>query len=123
MAFDDGVWAARSLLDVPGWLFLATKDHVEFTWNLTDAQAASLGVVLRSLSGALREASGAERVHVIGLGETAPHFHLALLGRRPGEEPAFTGAPLGERASTAADPERARAITGKVREALAQTGS
>src|ERR1700755_1065705 len=46
---DDGVWFAFSPADVPGWVMLGTRAHVEGMWSLAAEQAAGLGPLVRAL--------------------------------------------------------------------------
>jgi diadenosine tetraphosphate (Ap4A) HIT family hydrolase len=90
MVLDDGPFLAFQMADVPGWIMLATKDHVEGVDGLPDATADALGLTTRRVVTAIKRATEAERVHVVYIGEHARHFHLALLPRRSGE-PALVG--------------------------------
>ncbi len=70
-----------------GQLFLISKRHfLDFT-EMTPAEAASYGLVLRTLYAALKQVVQAERVYAhVGL-EGVPHFHVWLIprGRDVGE--------------------------------------
>lgn len=77
----DDHWFAVASNEYPGWVWLSTKRHGEWSWDLTDGEAASYGDVLRRVSRAVREASSAERVYVLALGENSIHFHMLLIPR------------------------------------------
>lgn len=78
-------WSAcvASGFEVPGWLFLELRCHVEGPMALDEAAAAEMGPLLVRITGAIQTATGAERVYVVAFGELHPHFHLALLPRMP----------------------------------------
>jgi len=116
---DHGPWMALTMLDVPGWIRVTTKRHVEGPWSLSDEEAATLGPMLQAVAQAVHEATGAERVYTVGLGEGAIHFHYALLPRLPGETPLFTGAPLVGRAADAADVGKSSAVAARIRASVA----
>jgi diadenosine tetraphosphate (Ap4A) HIT family hydrolase len=122
LAWSDEHWVAGAILGVPGWVMVATREHTEGSWALSDDQVAGMGSVLRSLTSAVRQVAGAERVHMIAQGETALHFHYLIMARRPGEVPVFNGAELGRRAPALADPAKAALFDIDVRmAALAKT--
>jgi diadenosine tetraphosphate (Ap4A) HIT family hydrolase len=119
LVFERGPWIALTLIDVPGWLRVMTKRHAEGPWSLSEEEASTMGGVLQSVSEVTRSVTGAERVHIVGLGEGAVHFHYAVLPRLPGETPVFTGAPLVARAAEAADARRSAEIAARLRSAFA----
>ncbi len=65
---------------LPGWLVLLPRRHVTAVHDLTDAEAASLGLWQVRLSRALREVTGCVKSYVVqfaeaeGFGHT--HFHV-----------------------------------------------
>jgi diadenosine tetraphosphate (Ap4A) HIT family hydrolase len=114
VAFENQWWIALTLLDVPGWLRVMTKRHAEGPWDLTQDEAIALGPVLRVLSRAVKDATGAERIHTVSFGEGALHYHYGLLPRRRQETPMFSGAPLLERSKSTVDPVAARNIAAQI---------
>ena len=117
LAWSDDNWVAGNILGVPGWVMVATRQHTEGSWALTDAQAASMGSVLRSITAAVKQVADAERVHLIAQGETALHFHYLIIARRKGETPIFDGGELGRRGPALADAGKAAQFDADVRKA------
>ena len=85
---------------VTGTMVVKTKAHREALWELTPAEAGSLGPMLQSVSQALVAALGAERVWLLMMVDGSPpsyHVHMLLLPRYPeGELPAETAAALAD---------------------------
>src|SRR3546814_2948704 len=61
--WEDEYWLGGALLDVPGWIMVMTKRHVEGIWSLNDAEAARFGPMMRDITGVIKDITGAERVH------------------------------------------------------------
>jgi diadenosine tetraphosphate (Ap4A) HIT family hydrolase len=59
-----------------GWLVVLPIRHVESIGELTAEEAASLGGLLRALSLALVEVTGAVKTYVMQFGEAEGHRHL-----------------------------------------------
>lgn len=116
--YDEGAWVAYAAADVPGWVMLATKEHLEGMWSLSVEQSVGLGPAIRALGRAVIETTGAQRAHLVFLGESGLHFHLGFFPRAAGEPPLLDNAPLIEAAQTAADAERARVLAQRIRSAL-----
>lgn len=74
MAKDDG-------LAPLGWLFIESERHVPYVADLSEEEAASLGVLRTRLANALREELGAEHVLTFVLGLGIAHFHEHLVPR------------------------------------------
>jgi histidine triad (HIT) family protein len=99
-----------------GYLMVEPKRHVPDLADLTDREAAALGVVVARLSRALRESEGAEHVYAFVLGDRVPHLHVHLVPRYPGAPAAYwgvhvdewPGAPRGRTAEVAALVQRLR---------------
>jgi diadenosine tetraphosphate (Ap4A) HIT family hydrolase len=120
LVYEDDDWVAFQVAAVPGWVTLATREHVEGADGLSASQADRLGGALRRLTGGLREVTGASRVHVVYLGESALHFHLALFPRRP-EEPSLIGNDrIVAAVAEGADAEQAESLRKALREAIAR---
>jgi len=96
-------WIAGSMLDVPGWIILATKRHAEGAWSLDDAEAAAFGTVAREIAQTLKDVTSAERIHQAAMGEVALHYHIGFLPRRAGQTPVFDSTELVRRASDEQD--------------------
>lgn len=115
----DAHFSAYQLGDVPGYVTLVTNEHVEGPDALSDRQADRLGRVVRTLSGAIREVTDAERVHVVYLGEHARHFHLGFFPRRPDQGALLDNAPLVAELASAADASRAAQVRDEIRRSAA----
>lgn len=114
VVYDDRVWRAFQVADVPGWVMLAPTEHVEGAWSLTDEQAARFGGALRGVSAAVKRVTSADRVYCVYLGETAKHFHVGLFPLQPGDEPLFDNTRIVE-ASALGDADRARSVRDAIR--------
>ena len=68
---------------LPGWLVLVARRHVEAIDELTEEEAAELGVLLRRASVALREITGCVKTYVAQFAEQAehPHVHFHVVPR------------------------------------------
>jgi diadenosine tetraphosphate (Ap4A) HIT family hydrolase len=96
---------------LPGWLVLVARRHVEAIDELTDEEAAELGVLLRQTSAALREVVGCTKTYVCQFAEQAehPHVHFHVIPRladQPAERRGprvfgYLGVPEAERVSEA----------------------
>jgi diadenosine tetraphosphate (Ap4A) HIT family hydrolase len=116
--FDDGTWVAMSVADVPGWAMLAPREHIEGIHGLGDEHAAALGPLARRLGAAVSTATGADRVHVVFLGDNSPHFHLGLFPRQPGQSGLFDTSGMKVELGERRDAEAAQALTSEIRAAL-----
>ncbi|NJO43029.1 MAG: diadenosine tetraphosphate hydrolase [Cyanobacteria bacterium RU_5_0] len=73
-----------------GAIVLKTKAHRENLWELTPEESSSLGFALKTLSGAMVEALGAERVYVsLWVDQPPYHVHFVLQPRYPGNSEAW----------------------------------
>ena len=68
---------------LPGWLVLVARRHMEAIDELTDEEAAELGLLLRRASAALRAITGCAKTYVIQFAEAAehPHVHFHVVPR------------------------------------------
>ena len=68
---------------LPGWLVLVARRHITAIDELTDEEAAELGVLLRRTSAALREVTGCMKTYVCQFAEQAehPHVHFHVIPR------------------------------------------
>ncbi|WP_404478819.1 HIT family protein [Novosphingobium sp. BL-52-GroH] len=119
--WEDENWIATTMLDVPGWLLVMTRRHVDGVWSLNAAEASSFGPILRDLAQATKAATGAERTHLAAQGERALHFHYMILARTADGTPVFDSHEISRRAALDADAPRARAFEAGLREALRET--
>jgi diadenosine tetraphosphate (Ap4A) HIT family hydrolase len=117
--YSDATWFAFSPAEVPGWVMLATREHVQGMWDLSSEQAESLGPLVRAIGGAVVEATGAHRAHLVYLGESALHFHLMFLPRNEQEPPLLDNSPLVAAAQATGDVEAVRAVAARIRGMLA----
>lgn len=61
---------------LPGWLVLVPRRHIEAVDELTEEEAAELGVFLRRVSGALKDVVGCAKTYVMQFAESAGHTHV-----------------------------------------------
>ncbi len=92
-----------------GWLVLVARRHIEALDELTFAEAADLGALLRETSQALKRHTGCQKTYVMQFAESAdhPHVHFHIVPRMPDQAPddiayrvmRHLGVPLTERCS------------------------
>jgi diadenosine tetraphosphate (Ap4A) HIT family hydrolase len=119
VVYEDAAWLGYQVGHVPGWITLATREHVEGMEAMTDEQADAFGHAVRTVGGAVKAATQANRVHVVYLGEAARHVHAGLFPRRADQSPLLDNAGLVAELGSAADPQRAKAVREDVRRAVA----
>ncbi len=81
---DDGLWLVShhtGPFTDPGELIVKPRRHCEALSELTPAEAASLGPVLRAAVGALERVVVAERIYAVSFNERVRHLHFLLLPR------------------------------------------
>ncbi len=68
---------------LPGWLVLVARRHVAAIDELTEEEAAELGVLLWRVSAALRRLTGCVKTYVCQFAEQAehPHVHFHVIPR------------------------------------------
>jgi diadenosine tetraphosphate (Ap4A) HIT family hydrolase len=99
---DDGLAYAGHILppeltDVYlGYLMIEPKRHVAGLGELTDEEAAALGMLANRLARALKDSEGAEHVYSFVLGHDVPHLHIHLVPRYPGTPDEFWGVRVGQ---------------------------
>jgi histidine triad (HIT) family protein len=71
-----------------GYLYVEPRRHCPGWEDLTQAEAAHLGQLLRTSSIALRNV-GCEHVYAFVYGDAVPHLHVHLVGRWPGAPEEF----------------------------------
>ena len=82
--YDDGLWLVSHHLGPytdPGELIVKLRRHAEALSDLSDAEAAALGPVLRAAAGAVERAVRPERVYVAAFSERVRHVHFYVLPR------------------------------------------
>jgi galactose-1-phosphate uridylyltransferase len=116
-ALDLGGWAAGVLrgFEVPGWLAVFPRRHVDAVDALSDLEADGLGGALRRVTAAVRAATGCEKVYAVSFGERLPHFHVLLMAV-PADLPAeLRGAALIGGRDRLRDPTAAREVAERLR--------
>jgi diadenosine tetraphosphate (Ap4A) HIT family hydrolase len=81
---DDGLWLVSHHTGPytdPGELIVKTRRHCESLAELTAAEAAALGPLLRAAVGALERVTLAERIYAVSFNERLRHVHFLLLPR------------------------------------------
>ena len=81
---DDGLWLVThhtGLHTDPGELIVQLRRHCESLGDLTPAEAAALGPVLRGAVGAIERVVRPERTYAATYGERVRHVHFFLLPR------------------------------------------
>jgi diadenosine tetraphosphate (Ap4A) HIT family hydrolase len=81
---DDGLWLVSHHLGPctdPGEVIVKLRRHVESLADLTAAEAAALGPILRAAVAAVGRTVQPERVYVASFGERVRHIHFYILPR------------------------------------------
>jgi diadenosine tetraphosphate (Ap4A) HIT family hydrolase len=116
--YEDDHWLvchAPGKLGPLGTLFIESKRHFLDYAEMTEAEAASLGKVLKRVYRALREHTDAERIYMISMMEGVPHFHSWFVPR--GKDVAERGLKFLARDDSCTE-EDAIALVQKLREAM-----
>lgn len=66
---------------LPGWVVLTSERHVRALYELTEAEAASLGRLAARVMRAQRAVLGAEHAYAFAIGDVLQHCHLHLVPR------------------------------------------
>lgn len=67
-----------------GWLVLVSRRHIESMAEITDAEAASLGPLVRDASAALQKTTGCRKTYVVQFSESeGGHVHVHVIARMP----------------------------------------
>jgi diadenosine tetraphosphate (Ap4A) HIT family hydrolase len=81
---DDGIWRVGHG-PTPYWpagtLLIESQRHFLDYADFTPEEAASLGPLIRQFTAPLKEATGAQRIHVFSSMEGTEHFHLWMVPR------------------------------------------
>lgn len=75
----DVAHAANSAL--PGWTMIVAKRHVSTLDELTEDEAIELGLLIRRVSQALKQAVGCVNTYVMQFSEKQPHVHFHIVPR------------------------------------------
>lgn len=82
--YDDGFWLVSHHLGPytdPGELIVKLRRHVESLADITAAEAATLGPILRAAVAAVGRTVQPERVYIASFGERVRHIHFYILPR------------------------------------------
>lgn len=76
-----------------GWLVLVLRRHAAAVADLTDAEAAELGPLIKAVSAALAGAVGCEKTYVAQFAEAEGHrhVHVHVIPRQPDQDPGLKG--------------------------------
>ena len=76
----DEHWRVAHAYDssLPGWLVLVARRHIESLAEATEREAAALGPLLRALSLALQDVTGATKAYVMFFAEDPRHRHAHI---------------------------------------------
>jgi diadenosine tetraphosphate (Ap4A) HIT family hydrolase len=98
---DDGLWFVShhtGRYTDPGELIVKTRRHCESLGELTAAEAAALGPLLRAAIRALDRVVVAERIYAVSFNERVRHLHFLLLPRTAAMPPGHVVSDLYRRA-------------------------
>jgi diadenosine tetraphosphate (Ap4A) HIT family hydrolase len=97
--YEDQEWLVGVLrgFEVPGWVTIVPRRHITFAAELSDAEAQTIGPLLRRATKAIRDTVACEKVYTVAFGELFPHWHLLLMAvpaamREQARGPALFGA-------------------------------
>ncbi len=78
---------------LPGWLVVLPRRHVLALDDLSEAEAAALGPVLRAVTAALREVTGCAKTYVALFAEAEGfgHVHFHVVPRHADLDPGLRG--------------------------------
>ncbi len=82
--YEDGLWLVSHHTGAwtdPGEVLVKLRRHCESLGELTPAEAAALGPILRAGVAAIERAIGPERTYVASFNERVRHLHFYLLPR------------------------------------------
>ena len=69
---------------IEGWIVLVVRRHITAVAEMTDAEAAELGPLVKAVSAALHEVVGCVKTYVVQFAEHElhPHVHVHVIPRR-----------------------------------------
>jgi diadenosine tetraphosphate (Ap4A) HIT family hydrolase len=103
-----------------GTVIVEARRHLLDSGEMTTAESAELGAILKRLVPAIKEATGAHRVYYLALMERVPHFHLWLVPKK--KQTRLKGVAYLARRATPATNSAAEAIVKKIRRAIQIAG-
>ena len=96
VAVTDGWRVVAHRSGLPGWLLLVARRHVQSLADLTDAETAELGPLLRAAARAQRDALEAQWSYVMEFSEGMNHhLHFSVVPRRNDLPEEHRGAKVG----------------------------
>jgi histidine triad (HIT) family protein len=103
-----------------GHVLVEAKRHALGFPDLTDEEAAAVGVAITRVARAIRDSEGAEHVYVAVVGHHTPHLHVHLIPRYPGTPQEYWDPFTVDEAPQAkhGDPEAVAAVANRIRAAL-----
>lgn len=118
--YRDRSWAVMMVggLEVPGWLRIVLRRHVESLGQMSSDEANSLGALLARTGKAIQDVTNAEKVCLVGFGENKPHLHFLLMARGPAVPHDHRGTNLLTYGSTLVDVEAALSATARIKQLL-----
>jgi histidine triad (HIT) family protein len=72
-----------------GYVVVESKRHAAAFADLTDDEAAAVGVAIARVSRAVQESERAEHMYLLVIGHHTPHLHVHLVPRYPGTPQEF----------------------------------
>jgi diadenosine tetraphosphate (Ap4A) HIT family hydrolase len=102
---------------LPGWLVVISRRHVLALDELTSAEAADLGPLLREVTSALRQVTGCQKTYVALFAEAEGfgHVHFHVIPRHTDMDPGLQG----PRVFGLLGGDAARHVPGSVRDQIA----
>lgn len=118
--YEDPYWLGSVFpeYEVPGWIVLQARRHVESLMAMTESEAASLGCAFRIVSRVLSELLEPSHVYVLAFGERFPHWHGLLIPRDPAWDSGNAGINVLNRRESLRDPDRALSVADAVRKRI-----
>ncbi|MCW2780375.1 MAG: hypothetical protein JWR35_824 [Marmoricola sp.] len=118
--FEEEHWLGGVLpgFEVPGWLIVTVRRHVEGAARLNDAEAESLGGMIRRVTAAINDLMGPDRVYQVAMAEGWPHWHFPLVPRPKDVAPEDRGLPYMAAREQMIDIPEAMRIADQLRTAL-----
>jgi diadenosine tetraphosphate (Ap4A) HIT family hydrolase len=119
LAWQDELWRLTVSLQAPvvGFSYLEPRRHIPDITQLDGAEARDFGRVLARVTALLRDATGADLVYALMLGDHQRHLHVDLVPHHPGEPPA--GSRLFDPGTPPLDRSTHEAFVARLRRAIA----